>query len=68
MLDLINIFTQDSVTIEDFKQKGVIKNKQMIKVLGNGEISKSLNLEVHAISSSAKSKIEKAGGEVKVIN
>tara|TARA_E500000331_G_scaffold123042_1_gene120524 strand:- start:9425 stop:9868 length:444 start_codon:yes stop_codon:yes gene_type:complete len=66
--DLINIFTQDSVTIEDFKQKGVIKNKQMIKVLGNGEISKSLNLEVHAISSSAKSKIEKAGGEVKVIN
>ena len=40
----------------------------MIKVLGNGEISKSLNLEVHAISSSAKSKIEKAGGEVKVIN
>ncbi|MAU24665.1 MAG: 50S ribosomal protein L15 [Dehalococcoidia bacterium] len=66
--DLINIFTQDSVTIEDFKKKGVIKNKQMIKVLGNGEISKSLNLEVHAISSSAKSKIEKAGGEVKVIN
>ncbi|MBP05417.1 MAG: 50S ribosomal protein L15 [Chloroflexi bacterium] len=66
--DLINIFTQDSVTIEDFKKKGVIKNKQMIKVLGNGEISKSINLEVHAISSSAKSKIEKAGGEVKVIN
>ena len=66
--DSINIFTQDSVTIEDFKKKGVIKNKQMIKVLGNGEISKSLNLEVHAISSSAKSKIEKAGGEVKVIN
>tara|TARA_Y100000768_G_scaffold64738_1_gene44779 strand:- start:5693 stop:6136 length:444 start_codon:yes stop_codon:yes gene_type:complete len=65
--DLINIFDQDSVTIEDFKKKGVIKNKQMIKVLGSGDVSKSLNLEVHAISSSAKSKIEKAGGAVKVI-
>ena len=37
----------------------------MIKILGNGEVSKSLSLEVHAISSSAK--IEKAGGEVKII-
>lgn len=65
--DLINIFPQDSVTIEDFKNKGVIRNKQMIKILGNGDISKSINIEVHSISSSAKSKIEKAGGAVKVI-
>jgi large subunit ribosomal protein L15 len=39
----------------------------MIKILGNGEVSKSLSLEVHAISSSAKAKIEKAGGKVKII-
>ncbi|MBC78354.1 MAG: 50S ribosomal protein L15 [Chloroflexi bacterium] len=65
--DLVNIFPEDSVTIEDFKKKGVIRNKQMIKILGGGDISKSLNIEVHAISSSAKSKIEKAGGAVKVI-
>ena len=39
----------------------------MIKILGNGEVSKSINLEVHAISASAKAKIEKAGGEVKII-
>ena len=65
--DLVNIFPQDSVTIEDFKKKGVIRSKQMIKILGGGDISKSLNIEVHAISSSAKSKIEKAGGAVKVI-
>ena len=65
--DLINLFPQDSITIEDFIQKGVIKNKQMIKILGNGEISNSINLEVHAISSTAKSKIEKAGGEIKVL-
>jgi len=39
----------------------------MIKILGAGDISNALNLEVHAISSSAKSKIEKAGGTVKII-
>ena len=65
--DLSVIFQNDSISIEDFKKKGVIKNKQMIKILGNGEVSKSLTLEVHAISSSAKAKIEKAGGEVKII-
>ena len=65
--DLSVIFQNDSISIEDFKKKGVIKNKQMIKILGNGEVSKSLSLEVHAISSSAKAKIEKAGGEVKII-
>ena len=58
--DLSVIFQNDSISIEDFKKKGVIKNKQMIKILGNGEVSKSLSLEVHAISSSAKAKIEKA--------
>ena len=44
-----------------------IKNKQMIKILGDGEITKAINIEVNSISSSARSKIEKAGGEIKII-
>ncbi len=35
--------------------------------LGTGDLSKALTVEAHAISSSAKSKIEKAGGSVKII-
>mgnify|MGYP001181718093 FL=1 len=31
--DLSVIFQNDSISIEDFKKKGVIKNKQMIKIL-----------------------------------
>ena len=51
---------------------GYLKNKnfkhEFAKIKNCTNYAKSLNLEVHAISSSAKSKIEKAGGEVKVIN
>tara|TARA_B110000438_G_scaffold9136_1_gene9163 strand:+ start:1738 stop:2181 length:444 start_codon:yes stop_codon:yes gene_type:complete len=66
--DLVNLFDNDSITMEDFKNKGIIKNKQMIKILGDGDVTKPINLEVNAISTSAKSKIEKAGGEVKLIS
>ena len=65
--DLFSLFDNDSITMLDFKNKGIIKNKEMIKILGDGDVSKPINLEVNAISSSAKSKIEKAGGEVKLI-
>ena len=65
--DLLEHFNEDSIKISEFKEKGIIKNKQMIKILGDGEITKAINIEVNSISSSAKSKIEKAGGEVKII-
>lgn len=38
-----------------------------VKVLGRGEITKSLKVKVHAISPSAQSKIEAAGGTVELI-
>ncbi len=47
---------------------GVIKNEgNGIKVLGNGELTKKLTVKAAAYSSSAKEKIEKAGGEAEVI-
>jgi large subunit ribosomal protein L15 len=45
---------------------GVIKDKDvMIKVLANGEISKSVTVDVDKVSSGARAKIEAAGGSVK---
>ena len=48
-------------------EKGFIasKSNSMVKVLGNGEITKKLTVEVDKVSASAKEKIEKAGGSVK---
>ena len=47
--------------------KGLIKSaNSLVKILGNGELTKSLTVEVDKVSASAKAKIEKAGGSVKV--
>ena len=43
------------------------KSASLVKVLGNGDITKKLNVVVDKVSESAKAKIEKAGGSVKII-
>ena len=59
----------DVVNRETLLEKGLIEKKsgklQKAKILARGEISKKLTIEGIAISSSAKKKIEKAGGSVK---
>lgn len=58
----------ETVNRTSLKEKGLVgKIVDGIKVLGNGEISKKLTVEVEKISASAKEKIEKVGGSVKVI-
>lgn len=58
----------DVVTIDALIEKGLIKKVlDGVKVLGNGEISKKLTVQVNAYSESAKQKIETAGGKAEVI-
>jgi len=57
----------DVVNSESLHAKGLLKKiDSMIKILGNGELTKKLVFEVNAVSSSAKTKIEKTGGSVKL--
>jgi large subunit ribosomal protein L15 len=56
------------VTPESLVAAGVIKNTKVdVKILGNGEITKKLTVRVHAISATAREKIEKAGGTVDLL-
>lgn len=56
------------VTIELLIETGVIKSaKDGVKVLGNGDLTKKLNVKVNAFSESAKTKIEALGGKAEVI-
>jgi large subunit ribosomal protein L15 len=43
------------------------KNKP-VKILGDGELGKPLNIKAHAFSASAREKIEKAGGKFELIS
>jgi large subunit ribosomal protein L15 len=70
----VNVSALDSfddgaeVTPETLVEKGVIKNtKTDVKVLGNGELTKTLIVRVHAISETARKKVEKAGGTVSLL-
>ena len=53
------------VTRDDLIAKGVIKRNELVKVLGGGDISVTLNVAVDKVSASAQQKIEQAGGSVK---
>ncbi len=58
----------DEVTVKALLEKGIIKNpKDGVKVLGNGELTKKLNVKVNAFSAGAKAKIEALGGSAEVI-
>ncbi len=50
------------VRVEDLVELGAVRDGQLVKVLGNGELSVALQVSAHAFSASAKDKIEKAGG------
>ena len=55
----------EEVTAATLVAKGIIKkDTQLVKVLGDGEITKALTVKVDKISASAKAKIEAAGGKV----
>ena len=56
------------VTVEALIEKGIVKNpKDGVKILGNGEFTKKLNVKANAFSASAKEKIEALGGKAEVI-
>ncbi len=57
----------ETVNHSSLHEKGLLKKvDSLVKVLGSGELTKKLSFEIDAISSSAKEKIEKLGGSVKL--
>ena len=57
-----------TVTIEKMMEVGLVKNpRDGVKILGNGEFTKKLNVKANAFSASAKEKIEAAGGKTEVV-
>ena len=68
-VDVLNRFEDGAVvTVETLLEAGVIKNpKDGVKILGNGELTKKLEVKVDAFSASAAEKIQALGGKAEVI-
>ena len=55
------------ITLDDIKIAGLADAKELVKVLGNGDITAAVTVTADAFSASAVSKIEAAGGKAIVI-
>jgi large subunit ribosomal protein L15 len=56
------------IGLDDYKKLGLVSSKKdLIKILGSGELSKALTIHAHKFSKSAADKIEKAGGKAVVV-
>ena len=53
------------VTVADLVAKGAVRKNEKVKVLADGDLSVKLTVTVDKVSTQAKQKIEKAGGEVR---
>jgi large subunit ribosomal protein L15 len=65
----LEIFDNGSeVNLESLNEKSLAKGRfDQLKVLGNGDLTKKLQVAAHRFSKSAQEKIEKAGGEVVIV-
>ena len=66
--DLERFEAGTEVTVDALREVGLVKNSfDGVKILGNGELTKKLDVKVNAFSASAKEKIEALGGKAEVI-
>ena len=65
----LEVFENDTVvTVDTLIEQGIVTNpKDGVKILGNGELTKKLDVKVDAFSASAKEKIEALGGTAEVM-
>ena len=68
-LDVLNRFNDgDTVNEAKLVEVGAVKNpRDGVKILGSGELTKKLTVEVTAFSANAKAKIEELGGQAREV-
>ena len=68
-ISALEVFENDStVDVNALIEKGIVKNpRDGVKILGNGELTKKLNVKADAFSASAAEKIQALGGTAEVM-
>ena len=69
----VNVSALNKVDAEEITLSVLIENKmvhpssEVLRILGNGELTKKVNVKANYVTESAKEKIKKAGGKVEII-
>lgn len=68
-VESLNRFSKDaSVGPEELKREGLVGSaKELVKILGDGKLTKAITIKAHAFSKSAKEKLISAGAKVEYI-
>ncbi len=67
-LDRLAELGETELTLEAFQAKGLLRKKnELLKVLGNGELTTAITVHAHKFSKSAQEKIERAGGKAVLV-
>src|SRR5262245_65268413 len=66
-LDTLEESGLDEVTPDTLREAGLIHKGAFVKVLGRGELKRTLTVKVHAVSKSAEAAITGAGGTVEIV-
>ncbi len=71
-LDTIQNLIDNSKKLEDLNPELLIENglankKDLVKILGRGELKSKINIKAHGFSTTAKAAIEKLGGTVEIV-
>ena len=67
-LDRLVALGETELTLEAFQAKGYLKSRgELLKILGNGELTTAITVHAHKFSKTAQEKIEKAGGKAVLI-
>ena len=57
----------DTVTFDILVENRLARKNDLVKILGNGELTAKLNVKVHKFTATAKAAIEKAGGSAEML-
>ncbi len=57
----------DTISFDDFVSLGLVRKRELLKVLGRGEIKAAITVQAHKFSKKAQEAIEAVGGKVEII-
>ena len=66
--ELVDKIKKNTIVPQDFIDNGLANKKDLIKVLGRGELKAKVEVSAHKFSKSAQAAIEAAGGSVQTID
>lgn len=65
--EIVDKYKVSEITPEVLNENGIIKKRDLVKILGRGELSGAVTITAHAVSASAKQAIEEKGGSVNLV-